>query len=101
MKKIQKAKRDNKRRVLYKKMEIYQKIVKLIYIYQDSMLFKLLMYLFFQKKIFREMCKVRIKNYCIITGRSRGVYKKLKISRLQIRLLGASGLFFGLKKNSW
>ena len=42
-----------------------------------------------------------IKNYCIVTGRGRGVYKKVRVSRILLRVLGAEGLFFGLKKSSW
>lgn len=41
------------------------------------------------------------RNYCIITGRARGVYKKFQISRFQIRQLNVFGLLPGLQKESW
>lgn len=43
----------------------------------------------------------RIKNLCIITGRSKSVYKKFKLSRIQLKLLITNGLLPGLSKYSW
>ena len=43
----------------------------------------------------------RIKNICIITGRSRSVYRFFKLSRIQIRKLASKGLLPGLSKYSW
>ena len=43
---------------------------------------------------------VKIRNRCILTGRSRGVYNYFKISRIMIRDLAAKGLLPGLKKAS-
>jgi len=45
--------------------------------------------------------KTQIGNFCIISGKSRGVHKKFKISRILLRELSAKGYFFGLKKASW
>ena len=42
-------------------------------------------------KIPRNSAKIRIRNRCEITGRSHGVYRKLKISRIALRELAASG----------
>ena len=43
----------------------------------------------------------RIKNRCVITGRSRSVYRLFKISRLCLRKLASKGLMPGLSKYSW
>jgi small subunit ribosomal protein S14 len=43
---------------------------------------------------------VKIRNRCILTGRSRGVYNYFKISRIMIRDLAYKGLLPGLKKAS-
>lgn len=40
----------------------------------------------------------RIKNRCIISGRSKSVYKKFHISRIKLREMFFSGLLVGLKK---
>ena len=44
--------------------------------------------------------KVRIRNRCVLTGRSRGIHKFFKISRIMIRDLAAKGLLPGVKKAS-
>ncbi|HVZ54027.1 MAG TPA: 30S ribosomal protein S14 [Pseudolabrys sp.] len=49
----------------------------------------------------RNSSAVRIRNRCEITGRPRGVYRKLKISRIALRELGSSGMIPGLVKSSW
>jgi small subunit ribosomal protein S14 len=43
----------------------------------------------------------RIKNRCEVTGRPRGYYRKLKMSRIAMRDLGNRGLVPGLTKSSW
>ena len=49
----------------------------------------------------RNSCEVRIMNRCILTGRSKAVYRFCKISRIKMRELAASGLLAGVKKSSW
>ena len=52
-------------------------------------------------KIPRNSAKVRIRNRCEITGRPRGVYRKLKISRIALRDLASNGKIPGMTKSSW
>ena len=52
-------------------------------------------------KLPRNSSKVRIKNRCEITGRSHGVYRKLKISRIMLRKLTLEGKIPGMIKASW
>lgn len=94
---------DNKKRNLYKKMEITQKIVKVFGFYSKQKNFIALNInrFIFNRLLKKNSFKTRIKNYCIITGRGRGIYKKVRVSRIFLRVLGADGLFFGLKKSSW
>ena len=49
----------------------------------------------------RNSSPSRIRNRCEITGRPRGYYRKLKISRIALRDLGSKGLIPGLVKSSW
>ena len=49
----------------------------------------------------RNSAAVRIRNRCEITGRPRGVYRKLRMSRIAVRDLGSSGMIPGLVKSSW
>jgi small subunit ribosomal protein S14 len=43
----------------------------------------------------------RIRNRCEVTGRPRGFYRKLKMSRIAMREQGAKGMIPGLVKSSW
>jgi small subunit ribosomal protein S14 len=49
----------------------------------------------------RSSSKTRIRNRCLVTGRPRAFYRKLKMSRIALRDLGSSGLIPGLVKSSW
>ena len=52
-------------------------------------------------KIPRNSARTRIRNRCEITGRPRGVYRKLRISRIALRQLASSGKIPGMTKSSW
>jgi small subunit ribosomal protein S14 len=43
----------------------------------------------------------RVRNRCELTGRSRAVYRKFRLSRIMLRELGNQGLIPGLTKSSW
>jgi small subunit ribosomal protein S14 len=49
----------------------------------------------------RNSSATRIRNRCEVTGRPRGYYRKLKMSRIALRDLGSRGLIPGLLKSSW
>ena len=49
----------------------------------------------------RNSSRTRIRNRCEVTGRPRGFYRKLKMSRIALRDLGSQGLIPGLVKSSW
>jgi ribosomal protein S14 len=94
--------KDNEKRFLYKKTEVLQKILKVISLYKTfKSSVSLIIYKIFFFKLLKNSFKTRIKTYCVVSGRSRGVYKKMRVSRICFRELGSKGLFFGLKKASW
>jgi small subunit ribosomal protein S14 len=43
----------------------------------------------------------RMRNRCLLTGRSRSVYRKFKLSRLMFREMASAGLLPGIRKASW
>ena len=45
--------------------------------------------------------KVKIKNKCVVTDRSRSILSHYKVSRLTFRKYAAQGLFNGIRKSSW
>ena len=49
----------------------------------------------------RNGAKTRVRNRCEVSGRPRGNYRKLGVSRIALRDLGSSGLIPGLVKSSW
>lgn len=49
----------------------------------------------------RNSAPTRIRNRCQVSGRPRGYYRKLKMSRIALRELGSHGLIPGLVKSSW
>jgi small subunit ribosomal protein S14 len=49
----------------------------------------------------RNGAKVRIRNRCELTGRSRAYYRKLKLCRNQLRELASQGMIPGMVKSSW
>lgn len=52
-------------------------------------------------KLPKDSSFTRVKNFCIITGRARGVYKNFKISRIIFRELALCGQLPGIRKASW
>ncbi|MFM8453464.1 MAG: 30S ribosomal protein S14 [Gammaproteobacteria bacterium] len=44
---------------------------------------------------------VRQRNRCLITGRSRGVYRKFGLSRTKLREFAMLGMIPGLRMASW
>jgi ribosomal protein S14 len=89
--------KDIKNRAHYKKTEIFRLLLKVIYIRCSEA--RLIIQKTFLKKLLLG-ARLCIRNFCVITGRSRGVYKKFYTSRIMIRLLGSGGVYFGLKKKS-
>ena len=49
----------------------------------------------------RDSSKIRVRNRCKLTGRTRGVYRKFILSRIKIRELSMSGALPGVVKSSW
>ena len=49
----------------------------------------------------RDGSRVRVRNRCKLTGRTRGVYRKFGLSRIKIRELSMAGLLPGVVKSSW
>ena len=49
----------------------------------------------------RDSSRVRFRNRCEITGRTRAVYRKFKLSRIKIRELSMAGALPGVIKASW
>ena len=49
----------------------------------------------------RNSARVRVRNRCRVTGRARGYYRKLGMSRIALRDLASVGQVSGVVKSSW
>jgi small subunit ribosomal protein S14 len=49
----------------------------------------------------RNSAPSRIRNRCEVSGRPRGYYRKLRMSRIALRELASNGLVPGMVKSSW
>ena len=53
------------------------------------------------EKLPRDANPIRLRNRCEVTGRPRGFYRRVKLSRIALRELAASGQIPGMTKASW
>lgn len=49
----------------------------------------------------RNSAPTRVRNRCEISGRPRGYYRKVRMSRIALRDLASDGLIPGMVKSSW
>lgn len=93
--------KDNKRRQLFLKLE-WQKLQLRAIADNMSLPFEVRYKARLELTDFsRDSSITRIRNRCVLTGRSRGVYRFFKISRIKIRELMSHNKLPGLKKSSW
>lgn len=53
------------------------------------------------QKFPKNSARIRVRNRCKITGRSRSYYRKFGLSRVELRDLASFGEIPGLVKSSW
>lgn len=95
--KLKRQLQDTKKRNIYKKTELIQRFIKLFnFSFETNVLKFLLLEMIFKFKEFRT----KIINFCVISGRSKGIHRKFKLSRVVLRELSGKGYFFGLRKAS-
>ena len=96
-----KIKKNIKQRFLFKKNEKKRLIIKSILI--NTSLKKNIRWKTQQKffKLNNNSSITRIKNICILSGRSKSIYRFFKISRICLRKLSSNGLLPGVFKYSW
>lgn len=93
--------RDLKRRRLAKKYATRKAALKAVLYDQEKGADERFMAALKMAEVPRNASVVRIRNRCLVTGRPRGFYRKLKMSRIALRELGSQGKIPGLVKSSW
>ncbi len=53
------------------------------------------------QKLPRSASPTRLRSLCALTGRSRAVYRKFRLSRIKLRELALAGKVPGMRKSSW
>jgi len=93
--------KDKRRRKLFKKYENKRRELKaVIYNKENSMELRNKAQIALSK-LPKDSSKIRIKNRCVLTGRSKGVFRYFKLSRIQLRQLALEGNIPGYTKTSW
>ena len=96
-----KIKKNIKQRYLFKNLEkkrlIYKIISKSTYLEKKIRLSAQQKWFFFNQ----NSSLTRIKNICVLTGRTRSIYRLFRISRIQLRKLASEGSLPGISKFSW
>ena len=93
--------KDKNQRYRFKLIEKKHKILKSI-IRDDSLPFLVRYNAYLRLSCFSKKCsKVKIKNRCILTNRSKGVLRDFKLSRLVFRKMALKGELVGIQKSSW
>lgn len=99
---MQKKKKKNiKQRYLFKNLEKKRLILKII---SKNLNLKKKVRWKIQQRWFnfhQNSSLTRIKNICVLTGRSKSIYRFFKISRLQLRKLASTGYLPGISKYTW
>ena len=98
--KYQRHLQDINKRQKYKKTELDQRLNKVLLFTFTTNVLKWIVAKNNFEKFKSDSLHVKIKRFCIISGRSKGVFKKFKVSRIILRELSGRGFFFGLKKAS-
>ena len=52
-------------------------------------------------KMQKNSAPARIRNRCLLTGRSRGYYRRFRVSRIVLREMASAGMLPGVIKASW
>jgi small subunit ribosomal protein S14 len=91
--------RDNRRRLLLLQFQLKRLQCKAVC--QDLKLNRGIKAEFKRTVLPRNGSATRVNNRCILTGRSGGVLRFCKLSRIRVRELASQGLLSGVNKASW
>lgn len=95
--------KDNKYRHLFQNKELKALTLKFIERQGNlSMDLKKNIFFVFKKWMVKSLnSHVRTRNGCVVTGRSRFVLRRARLSRMQLKNLATKGFLVGARKSSW
>ena len=101
MAKVSIIQRNLKRRILFEKNKNTRRELKVIRNNKTKTLEERFQAQILLSKLPRNSSKTRIRNRCLLSGRSRGVYSKFQLSRIWFRKLASECKLPGVTKSSW
>lgn len=90
--------KDNLRRQLFLRDEKFNKFIRL-FIVDKRVKFSIRFFIRFVFVYKRRAMKSKIRNRCLLTGRSRFILRYFRLSRASFRDLASFGFLSGVKKN--
>ena len=101
MAKTSSVERDQKRRRLIKKHAGQRAALKATISNKDAPMEERFQAVLKLSELPKNSSKIRARNRCALTGRSRGVFRKFQLSRNKLRELALKGELPGVTKSSW
>ncbi len=101
MAKIASVERNNKRKKMVASNEAKRKKIKSQIYNKDLTMDERFGLVLKLAKLPRNSARNRVRNRCAITGRPRGCYRKIGVSRSVIRDLAGNGMLPGVVRSSW
>ena len=89
--------KDNLRRVFFKKKEF--SFIFYALIFKNKKIRRRVKRGWFKPKFFKR--KSQIYNICVLTGRTKGVYRSFKVSRFILKGMSTVGYLPGIRKSYW
>jgi small subunit ribosomal protein S14 len=101
MAKTSAVEKNNRRAAMAKRFAARRKALKKIIMSKDKPIEERFRAQLKLAQLPRNSALVRVRNRCEVTGRPRGFYRKLRMSRIALRDLGSRGQVPGIVKSSW
>lgn len=100
---LTKIRKDMRRRRIISRREVKRLV--LLYLLQDLRLPWIRRFVLrqsvLQARNYNTLSVTKIHNRCVLSGRSRSIISKFRLSRIMVRKLAAIGYLVGVVKASW
>lgn len=92
--------KDFNYRVVLGKKKLYTRVLKLVNT-DLNLPIENRLYISLKKNNQFSMFSCKTRNRCVVTGRSRAVFKYMKLTRMMFKNLAVKGNLVGIRKYSW
>ena len=88
-------------RILVRRDEIFRVLLKAVFVNEELNYNVRQLCMLELSRLPKNSSKVRVKNRCLLSGRSRSISRKFKLSRIKFKELALNGELPGVIKASW